>query len=192
MAGSSQKGKKRVDISLQHESSLDLLPREIWSCIAPMVASNSIQDLFNMQAMCKVFLGAASSDTVYKRATMYKPLAHFLSHLNGPERRFLERCAEVGNVDAIFQQGFVDYFPLGLRDKGMELLARAFAEGSVEAGYLCAMLLMYHHEDEEEVQMGVQMMEDIRISGQLESYSKFFSGISKDVVVLLLEMYAPG
>ncbi|RYR07000.1 hypothetical protein Ahy_B05g074321 isoform A [Arachis hypogaea] len=65
------------------------------------VTPNSIEDLFNMQATCKVFLGAASSDAVYKHATMsYKPLVHFLVYLDGPERRFLDRCVEVGNMDA--------------------------------------------------------------------------------------------
>ncbi|XLR14513.1 hypothetical protein S83_042451 [Arachis hypogaea] len=102
MAGSSQKHRKKVDVSVQHECPLNLLPRKIWSSIAMMVASNSIEDLFNMQATCKVFLGAASSDAVYKHATMsYKPLAHFLVHLDQPERRFLDRCVEVGNLDAI-------------------------------------------------------------------------------------------
>ncbi|XP_057733820.1 uncharacterized protein LOC130948992 [Arachis stenosperma] len=111
-----------------------------------MVASNSIEDLFNMQATCKVFLGAASSDAVYKHATM--------SYLDGPERRFFDRCVKVGNVDAILRQGFVEYFQFRRHDKGMELLARASTEGSVEAGYLCAHLLMFGHEEEEEVQKG--------------------------------------
>ncbi|KAL4350570.1 hypothetical protein AHAS_Ahas10G0155200 [Arachis hypogaea] len=162
MAGSSQKDRKKVGVFVQHECPLNLLPREIWSSIAVMVASNSIEDLFNMQATCKEFLGAASSDAVYKHATMsYKPLAHFLLHLDGPERRFLDRCVEVGNVDAILRHGFVEYLRFGRRDKGMELLARASTEGNVEAGYLCAMLLMFDHEDEEEVKRGVQMMEPL-------------------------------
>ncbi|XP_057740087.1 putative F-box protein At1g67623 [Arachis stenosperma] len=156
-----------------------------------MVASNLIEDLFNMQATCKEFLGAATSDDVYKHATMsYKPLAHFLLHLDGPEKRFLDRCVEVGNVDAILRHGFVEYLQFGHRDKGMELLARASTEGNVEAGYLCPMLLMFDHEEEEEVKMGVQMMEVIRISRKLESCSKFFRGISNDAIVLLLEMFA--
>ncbi|RYR38581.1 hypothetical protein Ahy_A09g043638 [Arachis hypogaea] len=65
----------------------------------------------------------------------------------------------------------------------MELLARVSMEGSVEAGYLCATLLLCDHEDEEEVQRGVQIMEVIRISGQLESCSKFFRDIFNDIMV---------
>ncbi|XLR03434.1 putative F-box protein At1g67623 [Arachis ipaensis] len=190
MAGSSQKDRKKVDVSIQHECPLNLLPREIWSMIATMVASNLIEDLFNMQMTCKVFLGAASSDAVYKHATMsYKPLVHFLVYLDRPERRFLDRCVEVGNVDAILRQGFMEYFRFGRCDKGMELFARASTEGSVEACYLCATLLLCDHEDEEEVQTGVQMMEVIRISGQLESCSKFFRDIFNDFMVFF-KMFA--
>ncbi|RYQ89665.1 putative F-box protein At1g67623 [Arachis ipaensis] len=191
MAGSSQKDRNKVDVSVQHECPLNLLPREIWSSIATMIASNSIEDLFNMKATCKVFLGVASSDPVYKHATMsYKPLARFLLHLDGPERRFLDRCVEVGNVDAILRHGFTEYLWFGRRDKGMELLARASTEGCVEAGYLCSMLLMFDHKDEEDVQRGVQMMEVYCISGQLESYTNFLRGICKDTTVLLKEMFA--
>ncbi|XP_015970401.1 putative F-box protein At1g67623 [Arachis duranensis] len=166
MAGSFEKDTKKVDVSVQHECPLNLLPREIWSIITTMVTSNLIEDLFNMQVTCKVFLGAARSDAIYKHATMsYKSLAHFLLNLDGPERRFLDRCVEVGNVDAIVRHGFTEYLRFGRRDKGMELLARASTEGSIEAGYLSSMLLMFDHEDEKDMVRGVQMMEGFRISG---------------------------
>ncbi|XLR05331.1 hypothetical protein HN51_060208 [Arachis hypogaea] len=153
-----------------------------------MVASNSIKDLFNMQATCKVFLGAARSDTIYKHATMsYKSLARFLLNLDGPERRFLDCCVEVGNVDAIVRHGFAEYLQFGRHDNVMELLARASMEGSVEAGYLSSMLLMFDHED---VQRGVQMMEVFRIFGQLESYTNFLTDVCKDTTVILKELFA--
>ncbi|XLR58211.1 hypothetical protein S83_008883 [Arachis hypogaea] len=190
MVGSSQKNIKKVDVFVQHECLLNLLPCEIWSSIATMVTSNSIEDLFNMQVTCKVFMGAAGLDTVYKHATMsYKPLACFLLHLDGPERRFLDCSVEVGNVDAILRHQFTEYLRFGRRDKGMELLAMASTEGSVEAGYLCSVLLMSDHEDEEDVQRGVQMMEVYRISGQLKSYTNFLRDICKYTTVLLKEMF---
>ncbi|XLR68506.1 hypothetical protein S83_019178 [Arachis hypogaea] len=191
MAGSSEKDTKKVDVFVQHECPLNLLPREIWSIIATMVTSNSIEDLFNMQATCKVFLGAARSDAVYKHATMsYKSLARFLLNLDGPERRFLDHCVEVENVDAIVRHGFAEYLRFGRLDKGMELLARASTEGSVEAGYLYSMLLMFDHEDEEDMVRGVQMMEGFRISGQLESYTNFLTDVCKDTTVILNELFA--
>ncbi|XLT73389.1 hypothetical protein HN873_029815 [Arachis hypogaea] len=120
----------------------------------------------------------------------YKSLAHFLLNLDGPERRFLDRYVEVGNVDAIVRHGFAEYLRFGRRDKGMELLARASTEGSVEAGYLSSMLLMFDHKDEEDMVRSVQMMEGFRISGQLESYTNFLMDVCKDTTVILNELFA--
>ncbi|XP_057755388.1 putative F-box protein At1g67623 [Arachis stenosperma] len=190
MAESSQKDRKKVDVSVQHKYPLNLLPRKIWSRIATMVASNSIEDLFNMQATCKAFLGAASSDAVYKHATMsYKLLVYFLIYLDGPERRFLDRCVEVGNMDAILRQEFMEYFWFDCHDKGMELLARASTKGSIEVSYLCAMCLLCGHEDKDEVQMGVQMIEVIHTSRQVERFREFLTDIFYDVRVFF-EMFA--
>ncbi|XLR69391.1 hypothetical protein S83_020063 [Arachis hypogaea] len=72
----------------------------------------------------------------------------------------------------------------------MELLARASTEGSVEAGYLSSMLIMFDHEDEEDMVRGVQMMEGFRISGQLESYTNFLTDVCKDTTVILNELFA--
>ncbi|RYR21323.1 hypothetical protein Ahy_B03g066620 [Arachis hypogaea] len=59
----------------------------------------------------------------------------------------------------------------------MELLSRASTEGSVEAGYLSTMLLLCDHENEEEVQRGVAMLESIRTSGEVERCREFFADI---------------
>nr|XP_025653181.1 uncharacterized protein LOC112749127 [Arachis hypogaea] len=91
----------------------------------------------NGHASCKVFLDAASSETMYQHVTMHViPLVSFLFYLDRPERRFIDRCVEAGNADAILRQGLTEYFWIIRRDIGMELLSRAWTEGSVEAGYL--------------------------------------------------------
>ncbi|RYQ89668.1 hypothetical protein Ahy_B09g096194 isoform C [Arachis hypogaea] len=176
MAGSSQKDRNKVDVSVQHECPLNLLPREIWSSIATMIASNSIEDLFNMKATCKVFLGVASSDPVYKHATMsYKPLARFLLHLDGPERRFLDRCVEVGNVDAILRHGFTEYLWFGHCIGGMDTLTMAATGGDLEACYMCEMLLLSHtKEDEEHLRKGLEFFEIVRDSGALKRCREVF------------------
>ncbi|RYR14055.1 hypothetical protein Ahy_B04g070722 isoform C [Arachis hypogaea] len=79
------------------------------------------------------------------------PLVSFLFYLDWPERRFIDRCIEAGNADAILRQGLTEYFWIGRRGIGMELLSRAWMEVSVEAGYLSAMLLLCDHENEEEM-----------------------------------------
>ncbi|KAL4357138.1 hypothetical protein AHAS_Ahas09G0156700 [Arachis hypogaea] len=53
-------------------------------------------------------------------------------------------------------EGLTKYFWIVRRSIGMELLAKASTECSDEAGYLFAMLLLCDHEDEEEVQSGVE------------------------------------
>ncbi|RYR14053.1 hypothetical protein Ahy_B04g070722 isoform A [Arachis hypogaea] len=152
MVGSSKINRKEGNVPVEHECPLNLLPRNIWVRIATKVASNSIHDMFNMQASCKVFLDAASSETVYQHVTMRViPLVSFLFYLDWPERRFIDRCIEAGNADAILRQGLTEYFWIGRRGIGMELLSRAWMEVSVEAGYLSAMLLLCDHENEEEM-----------------------------------------
>ncbi|XP_057747378.1 putative F-box protein At1g67623 [Arachis stenosperma] len=178
MAGSSKINRKKGNVPAEHECQLNLLPRDIWVRIAAKVASNSIHDLFNMQASCKVFLDAASSEAVYQHATMRViALVSFLFYLDRPKRRFLDRCVEAGNADAILRLGLIEYFWIACRGIRMELLARASTEGSVEAGYLFAMLLLCDHEDEEKVQRGVEMLEFIRTSGKVERCREFFANI---------------
>ncbi|KAL4316510.1 hypothetical protein AHAS_Ahas15G0292300 [Arachis hypogaea] len=107
----------------------------------------------------------------------YILLVSFLFYLDRPERRFLDRCVEVENVDAILRQGLTEYFLIACRDIRMKLLARASTENSVEAGYLCAMLLLCDYEDEDEVQRCVEMFEVIRTSGEVERCREVFTDI---------------
>ncbi|XLR10049.1 hypothetical protein S83_037987 [Arachis hypogaea] len=170
MAGSSKTNRKEGNVRVEHECPLNLLTRDIWVKIATKVASNSIHDLFNMQASCKVFLDAASSEAVYQHVTMRViPLVSFLFYLDRPERRFIDRCVEAGNADAILRQGLTEYFWIAGRGIGMELLSRAWTEGCVEAGYLYAMLLLCDHGKEKEMQRGVEMLESVRTFRDVES-----------------------
>ncbi|RYR67091.1 hypothetical protein Ahy_A03g013352 [Arachis hypogaea] len=162
MAGSSKTNRKKGNVPIEHECQLNLLPRDIWVRIAAKVS-------------CKVFLDAASSEAVYQHATMRVILlVSFLFYLDQSKRRFLDHCIEAENADAILRLGLTEYFWIACRGIGMELLARASTEGSVEAGYLFAMLLLCDHEDEEEVQRGVEMLEFIRTSGKVERCREFF------------------
>ncbi|KAL4374067.1 hypothetical protein AHAS_Ahas05G0144700 [Arachis hypogaea] len=78
-------------ISVECECPMNLLPRDIWVRIATRAALYSIKDLFNMQVSCKVFLGAARSDAIYKEASMMElPIASFLDNYGLPKHRFVE------------------------------------------------------------------------------------------------------
>ncbi|KAL4315245.1 hypothetical protein AHAS_Ahas15G0165800 [Arachis hypogaea] len=78
---------------------------------------------------------------------------------------------DAANSDA----GLTEYFWIFCCDLGMDLLARASMEGSVEAGYLCAMLLLCDHKDE--VQRDVEMFEVIRTYGEVERCREVFRDI---------------
>ncbi|XP_015965449.1 uncharacterized protein LOC107489192 [Arachis duranensis] len=154
-----------------------------------MVTSNAIEDLFNMQATCKVFLSAARSDAVYKHATMsYKPLVRFVLHPDRPKKRFIYRCVEAGNVDAMVRHGLEECIRFCHRNKGMELLARASTEGSVEAGYLRCGLLMCDPDDDEDMRTGVKILQAFTIHGLIESFTDFMMDLGNGNKVLLKEM----
>ncbi|XP_057744830.1 uncharacterized protein LOC130962664 [Arachis stenosperma] len=168
MDGTSKTSRKKGIVPVEYECSLNILPRDLWVRIATKVASYSIHDLFNMQATCKVFLDARSSGVVYQHATVWQiRLVSFLFYIDRFERRFLDHCVEARNADAILRQGMTEYFWIGRHDIGMELLDRASTEGSVESGYIFAMLLLCEHEDEEEMQRGVEMLDFIRTSREM-------------------------
>ncbi|XLU70986.1 hypothetical protein S245_030039 [Arachis hypogaea] len=95
MAGISKKNRKKRNVLVEYEFLLNLFPYNIWVRIATKIASNSIQELFHMQATCKVFLDAAMSDAVYKYATMwYLLLVSSSYYFDRPERRFIDRCVK--------------------------------------------------------------------------------------------------
>ncbi|RYQ84140.1 putative F-box protein At1g67623 [Arachis ipaensis] len=143
MVGSFQKGKTKLDVSIQHECLPNLLPLEIWLSIATMVASNSIKDLFNMQASCRLFASACNSDTVYKHALVsVLPIACFLDYFGRPAMTFLRRCAKARNPAAMLRVGMSHLFWCGHRRSGIQTLTEAAELGDMEACYISAMLLL--------------------------------------------------
>ncbi|KAL4381663.1 hypothetical protein AHAS_Ahas04G0156000 [Arachis hypogaea] len=95
MDGTSKNNRKIRNEVIEYESPLDLQPYDIWVKIAMKVASNSVQELFQIKATRKVFLDAASFDAVYKHATMwYLPQGDF--------SYFFDQCP-IGGVMSIVE-----------------------------------------------------------------------------------------
>ncbi|RYQ89528.1 hypothetical protein Ahy_B09g096118 isoform A [Arachis hypogaea] len=179
--GTSKKNRKKKNVAVEYKCLINLLPRDIWVSIATKVASNSIQHLFNMQVTCKVFLDVATSNAVYKHASILKiSLVSFLFYFDQPERRFVDYCVEARNLDAILRHRMTEYFWIVHRDLGMDLLTRATTEGSIEAGYLCAMLLLCNHEDEVYKRRNVKLFEVIRTSGEVKRCREVFTKIFEE------------
>ncbi|RYR66872.1 hypothetical protein Ahy_A03g013006 [Arachis hypogaea] len=99
-----QKGQNQGRVSTKCDCPLNILPLDLWVRIASIVALGRIQDIFNMQAICTVFLDAARSPVVYKVASLLKfPIASYFYYIDCPEKSFLYRCANTGNPSAMFQ-----------------------------------------------------------------------------------------
>ncbi|RYR21324.1 hypothetical protein Ahy_B03g066621 isoform A [Arachis hypogaea] len=157
----SQDDHRERTVSVEYECPLNLLPRDIWVRIATKVVSYSIKDRFNMQATCKVFLGAARSDAVYKEASMLElPIASFLYYYGRPEHSFIECCTEAENPAALLWVGMTEFVWLSHCVGGMDTLTMAATRGDLEACYMCAMLLLsYDNEHEEHLQKGLEFLE---------------------------------
>ncbi|XP_057756593.1 uncharacterized protein LOC130975890 [Arachis stenosperma] len=110
MARTSKKNRKKSNVADAYECPSNILPRDIWVRTATKVASNSIKDLFNMQATCKLFLDAARSDAVYKHTSMLElPIASFLYYYDHPKKSFLDCFTEAGNPVVLLWVGMIDF-----------------------------------------------------------------------------------
>ncbi|RYQ83010.1 hypothetical protein S83_069584 [Arachis hypogaea] len=187
MAESSQKDKTKLDVSIQHECLANLLPLEIWSIIAPMVASNSIEDLFNMQATCRLFASACNFDAVYRHALVsVLPIACFLDYSGTPAMTFLRRCARARNPAAMLHVRMSHLFWCGHRRGGIRTLTEAAELGDVEACYISAMLLLsLGDKTDDEIRRGFKFFCVVRESGAVERcrdvFTQVFAGPWSDI-----------
>ncbi|RYQ81472.1 hypothetical protein S83_014404 [Arachis hypogaea] len=179
MAGSSQEDKTKLEVSIQHECLPSILPLELWSSIATMVASNSIEDLFNMQASCRLFAAACNSDAVYRHALVsVLPIGCFLDYSGMPAMTFLRRCARARNPAAMLCVGMSHLFWCGHRRGGMRTLTEAADLGDVEACYIAAMLLLsLGDKTDDEVRRGFEFFCVVRDSGTVERCREVFTQV---------------
>ncbi|XLR51077.1 uncharacterized protein [Arachis hypogaea] len=155
---------------------LTLLPHEIWERIAARVASASIQDLFHMQATCKVFLDAARSSAVYKVASIAElPVAFGYDFEERPEDGFLYRSVRVGNSAAIFRVGMREFCWMGRHVAGVDTLLEAADTGDVQASYMCAIpLLTPGVGDEVDASRVVELYANVLDAGKIEMCRELF------------------
>ncbi|RYQ83216.1 putative F-box protein At1g67623 [Arachis ipaensis] len=136
------RGKNGHAISRTH-CPFKTIPFDIWVSIATRVASSLIQDLFNMQATCRLFATVCSFDAVYMHALVSElPVACLLHHSGRAAMGFLSRCTTVPNPAALLRLGMVALFWLGHRRGGIQTVTEAAELGDVEACYLSVMLLL--------------------------------------------------
>ncbi|XLT80184.1 hypothetical protein HN873_001937 [Arachis hypogaea] len=155
---------------------LTLLLCEIWERVASRVASSSIQDLFNMQATCKLFLDTGRSSAVYKVASMAEiPVVFGYDLEDRPKDGFLYVSARAGNPGAIFRIGMREFCWMGRHVAGVDTLLEAADAGDVQARYMCAMLLLTPGVgDGADAGRGVEMFENVLATGKIEMCREFF------------------
>ncbi|KAL4275473.1 hypothetical protein AHAS_Ahas20G0110700 [Arachis hypogaea] len=111
---------------------------------------------------CKVFFDAGRSAVVYKHAMAWSiPWVSFLRYPDRAKRRFVDRCVDAGNPDAI------------LRDR----LHEAASQSSMEAGYVCSMLLLCNHQDGDDVRRGVDLFAVILAAENVHMCREIFTDI---------------
>ncbi|RYR25941.1 hypothetical protein Ahy_B02g059990 [Arachis hypogaea] len=135
MAGSSETNRKEGNVPVEHECPLNLLFHDIWVRIATKVASNSIHDLFNMQASCKVFLDAASSEAVYQHATVRRLTEYFWIARRGIGIELLSKASTEGIVEAGYLSAVLllcDHENQEEVHRGVEMLESILTSGEVK------------------------------------------------------------
>ncbi|RYQ94933.1 hypothetical protein S83_063904 [Arachis hypogaea] len=166
---------------------LTLLPRKIWERIASRVASSSIQDLFNRQATCKVFLDTGRSSAVYKVASIAEILVVFGYDLEDrSEDEFLYRSARAGNPAAIFRIGMREFCWMDRHVAGVDTLLEAADAGDVQACYMCAMLLLTPGVgDGADAGRGVEMYENVLAAGKIELCRELFGQLFANPLIVV-------
>ncbi|XP_016195388.1 uncharacterized protein LOC107636385 [Arachis ipaensis] len=144
-----------------------------------MVASNSIEDLFNIQASFRLFASACNSDAVYRHALVsVLPIACFLDYSGHSAMTFLRRCAKARNPAAMLSVGMFHLFWCGHRRGCIETLTEPAELGDVEACYISAMLLLsLGDKTDDEIHRGFEFFGVVRESGAVERCRKVFTQV---------------
>ncbi|RYR50415.1 hypothetical protein Ahy_A07g037018 [Arachis hypogaea] len=158
---------------------LKTTPFDIWVSIAMRVTLSSIQDLFNMQATCRLFAAVCRFDGVYRHALVLElPVACFLYRSRQAAMGFVSRCAIARNPAALLRQGMVALFWHGHCRAGIQTVTEAAELGDVEACYLCAMpLLSLDDKDDDDIRRRLAFFYVVRESGAVERCRKVFTQV---------------
>lgn len=124
-------------------SKLIALPTEMQEEIVRRVGRSSLKDLFNLKVTCKTVKDVSESFVVYASIDLFS----FTVNQSMTASRFIVRCYESGNLDAIYIKGTHDYFFHNRRDDGLLRIKRAADGGCEIALYTYGMLRAALHDD---------------------------------------------
>ncbi|KAG5521912.1 hypothetical protein RHGRI_034212 [Rhododendron griersonianum] len=121
---------------------INSLPSDLLVDVLARVASSSFTDLFNSKLCCRDFRGAAEEECVLEQVSMVGfPVIH--QWLKSEKVSwFLNQCVQIGNPEALYRQGMVEYFSSMRMESGLEKLRRASEKGHAEASYVYGIILV--------------------------------------------------
>nr|XP_027126133.1 putative F-box protein At1g67623 [Coffea arabica] len=122
-------------------------PTEVLSEVLARVASCSSTDLFRAKLCCKLFYEVSEADNIYHRVSMDKFEIVPWSK-NDQVSRFLKKCRESKNPEALYRKGVVDYFTDKHEDSALECLEEAANSGHADAAYALGIIYIFLGGDE--------------------------------------------
>ncbi|CAA0321769.1 F-box domain [Arabidopsis suecica] len=118
---------------------LDSLPEDLLVEISSCTGASSLSAVRNLRLVSKSFRRICDEKYVFYRLSL-KEIEFLPWHENSA--KFIERCTESRNPEALFQKGFINYFRDKLQDRGLEYLAEAAEKGIKEAKYVYGVILI--------------------------------------------------
>ncbi|KAM7257725.1 hypothetical protein ACFE04_013466 [Oxalis oulophora] len=146
-------------------TTIDSLPRDILVNVVSFVMSNSLRDHSNIKLSCKDFYKIAEDKFVFQITSLERfPMTRWRYREEVYE--FINRCKESGNPEALYRQGFIDFFSKKLKVSGTENLKKATENGHVDASYVYGIILLCESDDGTIKQKGLKILSNCFISGK--------------------------
>ncbi|CAN1174706.1 Putative F-box protein At1g67623 [Linum perenne] len=138
------------------------LPSELVVEILSHVASNSVNDLFNARATCKLMSESGSERHVLRKASVLDKFCRrgCIKQRKVDYSRFMAECVGSDNPEALLCLGIEEYF-YGGRDEGVRYLRYAAEKGMKAAKYACGMFSLLDGGDVEKEE-GLMFLEGVR------------------------------
>ncbi|CDP07942.1 unnamed protein product [Coffea canephora] len=110
------------------------LSTEVLSEVLARVASSSSTDLFWAKLCCKLFYEVSDADNIYQRVSLDK-FEIVPWQKNDKVSRFLKKCRESKNPEALYRKGVVDYFTDKHEDSALECMEETANSGHIDAAH---------------------------------------------------------
>nr|GMD45390.1 putative F-box protein At1g67623 [Ipomoea batatas] len=146
--GESRRKRRDYNTKITHiVPSIHSLPHELLVHVLGRVASHSLRDLLNAKLSCREWNELGDDNLVYKHASLAK-ISIFRWKRETPENKrrrslFLQKCADAGNLEALYRRGVVDYLQRKEQGYALGCLKKAANAGHVASKYAVCIISIY-------------------------------------------------